>query len=105
VEGCGYRDRYEDFRALGVEIVGVGLDSPADNLAWAEEEGFPFELWTDDERTLGLTYGALTGERDDTVDRITVVLDAEGVLVLEYLEDIVVGTHPADVLEDCDTLF
>jgi peroxiredoxin len=83
----------------------VGLDSPEDNLAWAEDEGFPFELWTDEDKTLGVTYGALDGERDTSVSRITVVLDADGVLALEYLDDIVVGTHPEQVLEDCEALF
>ena len=47
MEGCGYRDLQADFDALGVVIVGVGLDEPADNLAWAEDEGFTYELWTD----------------------------------------------------------
>lgn len=83
----------------------MGLDTPEENLAWAEEEGFPYELWTDEDKTLGTTYGALTGERDSSVDRVTMVLDADGVLVLQYLDDIVVGAHPGEVLEDCRALF
>lgn len=86
-------------------IVGVGLDDPEDNLAWAEEEGFLFELWTDEDKVLGVTYGALTGSRDSSVDRITMLLDAAGDLLLTYTEAINVGTHPADVLEDCEALF
>ncbi len=33
------------------------------------------------------------------------VLDADGDLVLEYLDDIDVGTHPALVYDDCVKLF
>jgi peroxiredoxin len=82
----------------------VGIDSPSANLAWSDDEGFPFELWTDDDATLGLTYGALTSARDGGVDRITVLLDTDGSVLLEYLEDINVGTHPGMVLEDCQAL-
>lgn len=105
MEGCGYRDRQTEFDALGVTIVGVGLDEPEDNLAWAEREGFLFELWTDDDRALGVTYGALTGERDGSVARVTMLLDADGALLLTYTEFADIGTHPADVLEDCEVLF
>ncbi len=55
--------------------------------------------------TLGITYGALTDAADPTVKRITVVLDANGDLVLEYLDDISVGTHPGQVLADVQLLF
>lgn len=55
--------------------------------------------------TLGITYGALNDAADPTVKRITVVLDANGDLVLEYLDDISVGTHPGQVLADVQLLF
>lgn len=83
----------------------MGFDSPAENQAWAEEEAFQYELWTDDDKTLALTYGAADDADQGYPYRITVLLDAEGDLVLEYLEDVVVGTHPQDVLEDCEKLF
>lgn len=83
----------------------MGRDTPEENAAWAVDEGFQYELWTDDDGTLGLTYGALTDADDAYPKRITVVLDADGMLVLEYLEDISVGTHPGQVLEDVQLLF
>ncbi len=33
------------------------------------------------------------------------LLDADGALLLEYVDSIVVGTHPGIVLEDCRALF
>ncbi len=83
----------------------MGLDSPADNLEWSDREGFLYDLWTDDDAVLGVTYGALTGERDSSVTRVTMLLDADGALVLEYVDSIEVGTHPAKVLDDCRALF
>ena len=37
--------------------------------------------------------------------RITVLLDKSGEVLLEYTKNIDVGTHPAQVLSDCDLLF
>ena len=84
--------------------MGVSFSSTATTSAWAADEGFQFELWTDDDRTLALTYGAASSSSARFADRITVILDAEGNHVLEY--DVTsIGTHPAQVLEDCEVLF
>ncbi len=80
--------------------MGVSLDAPQANQAWAEEEGFTFDLWTDDERALGRAYGALDSATDRSVARLTVLLDSEGNLLLTY-PVVAVGTHPGQVLSDC----
>lgn len=85
-------------------IVGVSFDSPEKNQAWAEAESFTFDLWTDDDKTLALYYGAASSETQRTADRVTVVLDETGTVVLEYT-DVSVSTHPQEVLEDCTVLF
>ncbi len=105
MEGCGYRDLYGEFEALGVEIVGVSFDPPRANAAWAEDEGFPFELWTDGpERTLALTYGAALNPSAAVALRVTVLLDPDGDLQLTYaVTDF--GTHPAQVLDDVTALY
>jgi peroxiredoxin Q/BCP len=105
VEGCGYRDLKAQFDALGVQIVGVGFNPPEAMQAWAEDEGFTYELWTDTDRTLALTYGAAKREDQSSPSRITMLLDAEGRLLLEYVGAIDTGTHPNDVLTDCEALF
>lgn len=104
MEGCGYRDLQADFDALGVQIIGVGFDSPEDNQAWAEAEGFAFELWSDTDKTLALAYGAAADASAYFPQRVTVVLDGAGDLALEYaVTDF--GTHPSQVLEDVTALF
>ena len=102
MEGCGYRDLKSEFDALGVEIVGVSFDSPAANQAWAEDEGYTFELWTDDERTLAIAYGAAASADASYALRLTVVLDENGDCILTYDVGANLGTHPAMVLEDLE---
>jgi peroxiredoxin len=88
-----------------VRIVGVSFDSPAANLAWAQAEGFPYELWSDESRELAEYYSAVRSPTQGFCDRVTKLLDCEGVLQLEYVSGISVGAHPAEVLADCEALF
>jgi peroxiredoxin Q/BCP len=88
-----------------VKIVGVGFDTPTANAAWAEQESFEFELWTDGDRELATYYGAVDDEDQVNPSRVTKVLDVDGTLVLEYVESIIVGEHPSKVLADCQQLF
>jgi peroxiredoxin len=69
-----------------------------------EEEEFQYEVWTDVDRTLALTYGAATSADARRPLRITVLLDENGDLLLSY-EDVRVGTNPNELLEDCEALF
>lgn len=85
-------------------IVGVSFDDPAKNQEWAEKEGFTFELWADDDRTLALAYGAASSASQPFADRVTKVLDDQGNLILEYPK-VSVGVHPGQVLSDCQVLF
>jgi peroxiredoxin len=87
-----------------VQIVAVGFDPPGRNAAWAEEEGFPFEVWTDESRALALAYGAVSSASASFPARLTVILDADGNQLLEY-QVTSVGTHPGQVLADCEVLF
>lgn len=54
---------------------------------------------------LALHYGAVETPSDHTAARITMLLDADGTLILEYVEDVVAGTHPDEVLDDCEKIF
>lgn len=84
--------------------MGVSFDEPSANQAWAEEEGYLFDLWTDDDKTLALYYGAAESDRTTVADRITRLLGDDGAVLLEY-DDVNYSTSPQDVLEDCQALF
>ena len=104
VEGCGYRDTYADFQALGVQIVGVSFTDLETNHAWAVDQGFQYEIWRDEDRALAEYYGASNGPDNPYPKRRTKVLDAEGNLILEYNDKIIVGAHPSEVLQDVRVL-
>jgi peroxiredoxin len=87
-----------------VQIVGAGFNDPGTNQAWAEQEEYLYEIWTDSDRTLATTYGAWE-EGDWSVGRVTVVLGHGGDLLVRYDNNTGQGTHPSEVLEDCRLLF
>lgn len=87
-----------------MQIIGASFDEPAENLEWAQYEGFQYDLWSDLGRELALYYGAATSDTQSSASRKTFVLDAEGTLVLEYTS-VSAATNPQDVLEDCEILF
>jgi peroxiredoxin len=87
-----------------VQIIGVSFDDPATNLAWAQAEGFGYGLWSDEDRELALYYGAATSPNQAFASRVTVLLDEQGELLLEY-PSVLTGTHPGEVLSDCLALW
>lgn len=83
--------------------MGVSFNKVEKNAEWSEAEGYGFELWSDADKTLALHYGSVGSKMSPVPGRITVILDEEGEVVLRY-DDVDVGTHPADVLEDLQAL-
>ena len=83
----------------------MGFAQPADMATWAEDEGFQYEVWTDDDRTLSMHYGAVASKSDYIPSRVTMLLDGNGDLILEYVEDVAFGTHPEEVYQDCLSIF
>ena len=74
---CSVRDRWEDYRATGAEVVGVSTDTPESHRAFAEHHSLPLRLLSDPDRRVAELYGAkswLPGR----AARAVVVIDASG---------------------------
>ena len=82
----------------------MSFNSPASTARWVKEEQFPFEVWTDTHKTLAVALGAANGPSTWIPARVSVLLDAEARVVLEY-PDVKIGAHPAEVLEDARKIF
>ena len=71
---------------------------------WADSEGFQYELWSDDSKTLAIYYDAATSS-SWAPDRVTVLLDADGNQLLSYSVGWGISSHPREVLEDVQAIF
>ena len=98
-EGRGLRDRFADFQARGIEIVGVSFDKPADNAAFVAAEGFPFRLLSDSEHMLALAVGAADASDAPVARRISYLVGPDGTVQHVY-GTVTPASHAADVLAE-----
>ena len=98
-EGRGLRDRFEEFRAKNVEIVGVSFDQPAANAEFVKAEGFPFRLLSDADQKLARAVGAATSDMQMFASRISYLVGPDGKIRKVYGE-VTPATHAADVISD-----
>jgi thioredoxin-dependent peroxiredoxin len=56
---CNYRDHLSEFRAVGVELIGINHDDLASHAAFASRHRLPFPLCSDEKREVCRAYGAL----------------------------------------------
>ncbi|MCC6766358.1 MAG: peroxiredoxin [Deltaproteobacteria bacterium] len=96
-EGRGLRDRFEDFRARGIEILGVSFDDPEANAAFVKAEGFPFRLLSDTDKTLATQVGAVWVSLQPVPSRISYLVGPDG-KVRKVFGDVTPATHAGDVL-------
>jgi peroxiredoxin len=88
-----------------VDVVAVHFGSTSLASTWIDDQEFQYEVWTDDDKTLALHYGAAASTGAFVPDRVTVILDEQGEWLLEYTTGTGVVSHTADVLADCQALF
>ena len=62
-------------------MVGISFDTPADNKAFRDEQGFPFRLLSDGDRSVGTAYQVLRDPDDQFADypkRIAYLIGPDG---------------------------
>jgi peroxiredoxin Q/BCP len=107
-EGQGFAELYPQFKKAGVLIVGVSPDSIASHEKFKQKLGFPFELLSDEDKSLCELFGvwkekSLYGRKFMGVERSTFLIDEKGVLRREWRKVKVAG-HAAEVLEAAKSL-
>jgi thioredoxin-dependent peroxiredoxin len=76
---CSVRDRWEDYKNTGAEVVGISSDSVESHRNFAEHHGLPLRLLSDVNAKVATLYGArsiIPGR----VARSVFVIDADGIL-------------------------
>ncbi len=80
-------------------MLGISCDTPAENRAFRDKFGFPYDLLCDEDRAVSMAYGAA-----DTADakypaRISYLIDPEGRIAKVYAK-VTPADHPDEVLKD-----
>lgn len=76
---CSVRDRWEDYRETGAEVVGISSDSVESHKKFSEHHDLPLRLLSDPDRSVAKLYGAIS-LLPGRVARSVFVIDANGIL-------------------------
>lgn len=79
-EACSFRDSYEEFSDLGVQVVGISSDSPSDHRAFIEKYNLPFTLLSDPDNTVRKAFGVKGDLFGLIPGRVTFLVDSDGVV-------------------------
>ncbi len=108
LEGQNFRDRYDEFKKAGAEILGVSRDSLKAHENFKARQEFPFDLLSDADEILCRQFDVIHeknmyGRKVMGIVRSTFLIDGNGVLQKEWRKVRVKG-HVDDVLEAVKSL-
>jgi len=99
-EACRFRDDYPAARKLGVEILGISVDSPESHAKFAGKYGLPFPLLADTGGNVARKYGALWSFGPIRfARRRTFIIDPQGKIEKIYRK-VSPDTHSLEVIAD-----
>ncbi len=83
-QACTFRDQFEDFKALGAEVIGISSDSVASHQKFANRYELPFLLLSDANKKLRKLFGVPNDLLGLIPGRVTYVADKEGIILLVF---------------------
>ena len=88
-EACNFRDDFDEYQKLGVEIIGVSPDSVKSHTKFISKHELPFLLLADEDHKICEMYGVwgkkkMFGKEYFGVLRTTFLIDKGGYLVREF---------------------
>lgn len=84
IQACTFRDQYEDFKALGAEVIGISSDDETSHKKFASRYKLPFILLSDGNKKLRRLFGVPNDLLGLIPGRVTYVIDKEGIIRLVF---------------------
>ncbi len=84
-QACSLRDRYDELRRAGYEVIGASTDSAMSHRKFIEKNALPFTLITDADKKLAEEFGvwgekSMCGRKYMGTFRTTFLIDEEGTI-------------------------
>lgn len=107
-EACGFRDRFDELKKLGVALFGVSGDSAESHAKFREKYSLPFPLLVDADHKVSEKFGAyreknMYGKKSMGIVRSTYVIDRDG-KVAALWKRVKVDGHDDQVIEAVKSL-
>ena len=102
VQAQGLRDSEKALNKLGVEVLGVSIDSAKRLAKFAERDGLNFTLLSDEDHTIADKYGVwglkkFMGKEYMGINRMTFIIEKDGKLK-HIMEKVNTKSHHEDVI-------
>jgi len=101
-EACAFRDSFESFKGLGVEILGVSIDNEKSHKSFAEKFKLPFKLLADTDKKIVTAYGvwgekSMYGRKYMGTNRVTYLINESGSIAAVFPK-VKPQEHAAEIL-------
>jgi len=101
-EACNFRDNIYAVRGAGAEVVGISVDSVADQRKFSDKYRLPFTILSDSEGSTCEDYGVLRSFGETGIaNRESFLIDPNGVVVKHY-QRVNPETHTQEVIADLE---
>ena len=98
IEACSFRDRYEDFRDAGAEVIGVSGDSLDSHKRFSRALSLPFVLLSDADGAVRARYG-VPKTLGLFPGRTTFLIDKEGIIRHVFSAQFLPHKHVPEMLD------
>ena len=83
-QACSFRDQYEDFKALGAEVIGISGDSIRSHQNFSAQYQLPFILLSDSDKKIRNLFGVPTNLLGLIPGRVTYVANKDGIVIMVF---------------------
>ena len=97
-EACSFRDHFEDFTDLGVEVIGISADSVESHKNFKAKHRLPFTLLSDENNAVRKQFGVKTNLFGLIPGRVTYVIDKNGVIINLFSSQLNIDKHIDEAL-------
>lgn len=103
IQACGLRDKMDDLKHYGIEVLGISTDSPVKLSRFVEKELLNFTLLSDEDHQVSAQFGVwgektFMGKTYDGIHRISFLVNGKGVIEAVF-DDFKASNHHEVVLD------
>ncbi|MBK15937.1 MAG: thioredoxin-dependent thiol peroxidase [Chloroflexi bacterium] len=103
IEACGIRDEYENIKQKDTIVFGISADDLNSHHSFIKKFGLNFELLSDLDKEVSITYGAwgekiLYGKKSIGMKRMSFLINEEGVIA-KIWKKVTPDKHASQILE------
>ena len=102
-QACFLRDQYEEFKAIGAEVIGISGDSVPAHKKFASKYDLPFVLLSDADKSLRKLFGVKSSMMGLLPGRVTFVVDKKGIIQM-IIDDRNASNHLDKTVEKVKSL-